>query len=91
MRDLIFFVAEYFVAPNEIEGEIFCHLGHPGRRVFWNAVIGPRLQGSDQSLLHHVFGAVEMLQAEDSRQGRGHFRRLVPEKMFHYLGDFVGG
>jgi hypothetical protein len=90
MGDLIFFVAEDFVPPDQIERQIFRHLRDPGGRIFRDAVVGPGLQRLGQGFLHHVFGAVEVFDAENSRQRRDHLSRFVTEKMFHHRSDFPG-
>ena len=90
MSDLIFFDAKDFVAPDQIEGEIFRHLRDPRRRIFRDSVIGPDLQRPRQRFLHHVFGPIQVFEAENPRQRRDHLSRLVTKKMLHHLSNFPG-
>src|SRR5688572_4633480 len=90
MGDLTFLVAEDFFAPDEIEGEIFRHLCDPRRRISRDAVVRPGLQRPGQRFLNHVFGTVQVFDAEDPGQRRDYLSRLMTEKMLHHLSDFPG-
>ena len=90
MGDLIFFVAKDFFTPDQIQRQIFRHLRDPRRRISRDAIIGPGLRRPGQRFLNHVFGEVEVLDAEDPGERRDHLSRLVTEKMLHHRSNLPG-
>jgi hypothetical protein len=83
----LFLVKKLFTA-DQIQSAILRGLGDPGGGIFWHAIIGPHLQGSEQRFLDHVLSQLESVNAENARQDGNQLPGLVAKKVFRQAGNF---
>jgi hypothetical protein len=81
LADRIFFLTPCRGAPQRVERPILGHLGQPRARVSGRPGVGPHPEGLYEGLLDRVLDQVDLLEAEDPRQGRDHLSRSPPEQM----------
>lgn len=82
MDNFRFFLAEYFLATDEIEREIARGTHDPCGWIIWHTIERPCLQRSRECFLQDVFSQAEVFDAENTRQNRHQLSGFVAEEMF---------
>ena len=88
--DLRFLVPKRLFPAGLVQSQVSRYAHDPGRRILRNSIVGPCLQGLDESLLDDILRKLKTLEPKNSRQGRDHLSPFAPEEMLHHLRHVRG-
>ena len=85
--DLNGLIPKHSIPADDIESLILRRLIQPTRRIVRYTVIRPVPERLQQSFLDDVFDKIQVVEAENSRQGRDEMAVLMPEQVIDELAD----
>ncbi len=80
---LVLLAVQGALAADDVQRMVPGHTHQPSRGIVGDAVVGPLAQRLEQRFLHDVFGQLQALGPEDTRQGGDHLPRLVAEQVVY--------